>query len=176
MAYTFTEIVFTSGTTFDSLYADSLEDLESGTCIFPNTHNSENKKDTLINVLCNQEHENMKSIEVAKDGVVCMWLQCYFLYNTLLWKHGLVGKINNSKSWTWTNEFHQANKDWIQSIGGTKFALECIKGGRIDTYFTKGTTDGMCLGTLTTKDLEDDVQDTYITTTQPILKRMTWEY
>ena len=78
--------------------------------------------------------------------------------------HVLVGKINNSKAWTYTNAFHQANKEWIQSLCGTKFALECIKGSRIDTYFTQATTDGICLGSLTTQDLNDNI------------KLMTWEY
>ena len=106
----------------------------------------------------------MKDIIVSKDGVVCMYIQGMYKDNTYTWMNTLVGKLNNSKSWTWTSEFHQANKEWIQSLGGTKFALECLKDSRIDTYFTQATTNGICLGTLTTEDLEDNI------------KRMTWEY
>ena len=164
MAYTFTEKTFTTGSTFDSLYADSLDSLESGTVVFNDSDTADKKKQFLIKLMCNNNYGGMKNVEVAKDGVVCMWVQGWFKDNTYLWQNVLVGKINNSKAWTYTNEFHQAHKDWIQSIGGTKFALECVKGAEIDTYFTQGTTDGVCLGSLTAEDFGT------------IMKRMTWEY
>ena len=44
MAYTFTEKTFTTGSTFDSLYADSLEDLESGTVVFDSEFSADKKK------------------------------------------------------------------------------------------------------------------------------------
>tara|TARA_R100001198_G_C5214455_1_gene198667 strand:- start:208 stop:705 length:498 start_codon:yes stop_codon:yes gene_type:complete len=165
MSYTFTETeTFTIDSTFDSLYADSLADLESGTVVFDSESTTDEKKTYMIKLMNEQNYHNMKNIIVAKDGVTCMYVQGVYQNNTYTWMNVLVGKINNSKTWTYTNEFHQANKDWIQSLGGTKFALECIKDSRIDTYFTQATTDGICLGTLTTEDLEDN------------LKRMIWEY
>tara|TARA_X000000368_G_scaffold418200_1_gene417000 strand:- start:1316 stop:1846 length:531 start_codon:yes stop_codon:yes gene_type:complete len=176
MAYTFTEKTFTTGSTFDSLYEDSLSALEGGTVVFQDSDTAEEKKNTLVKLMCNQNYHNMKNIEVAKDGVVCMWVQGLYANNVYIWQNVLVGKINNSKAWTYTSEFHQANKDWIQSIGGTRFALECIKNSAIDTYFTQATTDGICLGTLSTVDLIDETQDEYITEAAPVMKRMLWEY
>jgi hypothetical protein len=165
MSYTFTETEnFTLDDTFDSLYADSLSDLEDGTVKFDADQTADEKKQFVIKLMNEQNYNNMKDIIVAKDGVVCMYIQGMYKDNTYTWMNTLVGKLNNSKSWTWTSEFHQANKDWIQSLGGTKFALECLKDSRIDTYFTQATTNGICLGTLTTEDLEDN------------MKRMTWEY
>lgn len=175
MAYTFTEKTFTTGSTFDSLYADSLDSFENGTVVFNDSDTADEKKEFLVNLMCNQNYHNMKNIEVAKDGVVCMWVQGKFLDNIFTWENVLVGKINNSKAWTYTNEFHQAHKDWIQSIGGTKFALECVKGAEIDTYFTKGTTDGVCLGSLTIEDLAYVTSEEY-TSNLPTMKRMTWEF
>ena len=164
MAYTFTEVdTFTIDSTFDSLYADSLADLESGTVFFDSEFTTDEKKARMIKLINNENYINMKNIIVAKDGTTCMYVQGKYENNTYTWMNVLVGKINNSKAWTWTSEFHQANKDWIQSLGGTKFALECIKDSRIDTYFTQATTDGVCLGSLTTEDVEE-------------AKRMTWEY
>jgi hypothetical protein len=93
-----------------------------------------------------------------------MYVQGKYVDNTYTWANALVGRINNSKAWTWSSEFHEANKEWIQSLGGTKFALECIKDSRIDTYFTAGTNAGVFLGTLTTEHLDDN------------MKKMTWEY
>lgn len=165
MSYTFTEVdTFLIDSTFDSLYADSIADLESGTVIFKDNAKDAEKRQRVINLMNNQNYHNMKNIVIAKDGTTCMYVQGMFKDNTYTWMNALVGKISNSKAWTWTSEFHQANKDWIQSLGGTKFALECIKDSRIDTYFTQATTDGVCLGSLTTEDLGDN------------LKRMTWEY
>lgn len=165
MSYTFTETdTFTIDDTFDSLYADSLSDLEGGTVKFGADQTADEKKQFVIQLMNEQNYNNMKDIIVAKDGVVCMYIQGMYKDNTYTWMNTLVGKLNNSKAWTWTSEFHQANKEWIQSLGGTKFALECLKDSRIDTYFTQATTNGICLGTLTTEDLEDNI------------KRMTWEY
>lgn len=164
MAYTFTEKTFTTGSTFDSLYADSLDDLESGTVVFEDSFTADEKKQFLIRLMCTNNYGGMKNIEVAKDGEVCMWVQGLFQDSTYTWMNVLVGKLNNSKAWCSSSEFHQANKDWIQSIGGNKFALECIKDSKIDTFFTQTTTNGICLGSLTAQDFGT------------IMKRMTWEY
>ena len=167
MSYTFTEVdTFPIDETFDSLYADSLEDINSGTIVFTDETDDE-KKQIIISLLNEQNYSSMKNIIIAKDETPCMYIHGKFTDNTYTWIVALVGKINNSKSWTWTSEFHQANKDWIQSLGGTKFALECVVGSRIDTYFTQATTDGVCLGTLSetpTEALDDRT------------KVMTWEY
>ena len=96
--------------------------------------------------------------KIYKDDVPVMFNHCVFQDNMFLWVTGIVAKVNNSKAWTWTSEFHQANKSWIQSIGGTKFAIECIKGARIDTYFTAGTNEGICLGTLEEQDRENNMK------------------
>lgn len=170
MAYTFTEKTFTTGNTFDSLYADSLDSLESGTVNFNSeTNTAETKKQFLKELMCDQNYHTMKNIEVAKDGVVCMWVQGKFENNTYTWMNVLVGKLENSKSWCSSAEFHQAHKDWILSIGATKFSLECIKGGEIDTYFTSINNAGICLGTLSTQDF-DPIEGV------PQMKIMSWEY
>ncbi len=165
MSYTFTETgTFTIDSTFDSLYADSLSDLEGGTVVFNSDATATEKKNTIIQLMNGQGYDNIKNVIVAKDEVVCMYVQGMYKENTYTWMNVLVGKINNSKAWTWSSEFHEANKSWIQSLGGTKFALECIKDSRIDTYFTAGTNAEVFLGTLTTEELDDN------------MKRMTWEY
>ena len=51
MAYTFTEVdTFTIDSTFDSLYADSLADLESGTVFFDSELTADEKKARMITV------------------------------------------------------------------------------------------------------------------------------
>jgi hypothetical protein len=76
----------------------------------------------------------------------------------------LVGKINNSKAWCATSEFHQANKDFITSLGGNSWAVECLKDTAIDNFFTTLNTAGICLGTLEETDLENNI------------KQMKWTY
>ena len=165
MSYTFTETeTFTIDSTFDSLYTDSISDLESGTVIFGADQTDDDKKQFVIQLMNEQNYHNMKNIIIAKDGTVCMYIQGKFQDNTYTWMNTLVGKLSNSKSWCSSSEFHEANKTWIQSIGGTKFQLEFIKDTAIDTFFTGIHNAGICLGTLTTEDIEDN------------MKRMTWEY
>lgn len=163
MSYTFTQInTFTLDDTFDSLYADSLDDIKSGTILSEHLSKSDAEIKKLTEDSMN--YSTGYNVIVAKDDVACLYIQGKYEDNTYTWMNALVGKINNSKAWTWTSEFHEANKSWIQSLGGTKFALQCVKNSRIDTYFTQATTNGICLGSLTTQDLNDNI------------KLMTWEY
>lgn len=165
MSYTFTETeIFTMDSTFDSLYADSIADMENGTARLGTSTSAEEKKQIVIQLMNEQNYHNMKNIIIAKDGIVCMYIQGKYENNTYTWMNALVGKLNNSKSWCSSSEFHEANKTWIQSIGGTKFELEFVKDSAIDTFFTGIHNAGICLGTLSTEDLDNN------------MKRMTWEY
>lgn len=165
MSYTFTETeIFTMDSTFDSLYADSIADMENGTARLGTSTSAEEKKQIVIQLMNEQNYHNMKNIIIAKDGIVCMYIQGKYENNTYTWMNALVGKLNNSKSWCSSSEFHEANKTWIQSIGGTKFELEFVKDSAIDTFFTGIHDAGICLGTLSTEDLDNN------------MKRMTWEY
>lgn len=165
MSYTFTEVqTFSIDDDFDSIYADSLSDLEGGTVVFGSNATDTEKKNRIIKLMNEQNYANMKNVIVTKDDTPCLYIQGLYQDNTYTWMNVLVGRVNDSKSWTWTNAFHQAHKEWIQSLGGNKFALECIKYSRIETYFTAGTEAGVFLGTLTTTPLEDG------------MIRMTWEY
>ncbi len=165
MSYTFTETeIFTLDDTFDSLYTDSLSDIEGGTIAFSADRTADEKKQFVIKLINEQNYNNMKNIIVAKDGTTCMYIQGRFQDNTYTWMNGLVGKINDSKAWTATSTFHQANKDWILSLGGDSWAIETIKGTAIDTFFTMMNDNGICLGTLEEIDLEDN------------MKQMKWTY
>ena len=76
MSYTFTETeTFTIDSTFDSLYADSLDDLESGTVVFEDSFTTDDKKQFIITHMNAQDLENTKNIIVDKDGTSCMYVQ-----------------------------------------------------------------------------------------------------
>ena len=67
MAYTFTEKTFTDDSIFESLYSDSLADIQGGTVHFCTTLDTEDaKKQYVKGLICDQNYTNMKNIEVAK--------------------------------------------------------------------------------------------------------------
>lgn len=155
MSYTFTEVqTFPIDETFDRLYADSIDDMVGGTVRFGDS----NQRELIIEFLNGVSYAHMKNIVVASNDVPCMYLQCRFVDNTLTWVNAIVGKINNSKAWCATSEFHQANKDFITSLGGNSWAVECLKDAAIDNFFTTLNTAGICLGTLEETDLENDIK------------------
>ena len=165
MAYTWVEVeTFDIDDEWNSLYEDSKEDLDGGTVIQNPEWNDQEKKNYMIHLMNDNDIHNQKNIKIYKDGVPAMFNHCYFQNNHYIWVTGIVAKINNSKSWTATTEFHQANKDHVTSLGGTHWGIECIKGSAIDTFYTMMHNNGICFGTLEETDLEHN------------MKRMLWEY
>jgi len=75
MSYTFTEVdTFPIDETFDSLYADSLEDINSGTIVFTDETDDE-KKQIIISLLNEQNYSSMKNIIIAKmKHLVCIFM------------------------------------------------------------------------------------------------------
>ena len=74
MTYTFTEVeTFNIDDDFDSLYTDSLDDLNGGTIVANGT--AEEKKQRLIQLVNEQNIHNMKNIIIARDGKPCMYIQ-----------------------------------------------------------------------------------------------------
>lgn len=165
MAYTFTmqDTPFAQDATFDRLYADSLDDFESGTVSF-RTGLSDSDKKTRIYTLLNQGgYDNEKLISISKDGTVCMYIQGWIKENTLVWQNAIVGKINNSKSWCSTQQFHQQNKEWIESQGCNAWEVHSLPGSRIETFFKAVKDSGNMLGT-------------FSETTDNGLLKMKWEF
>ena len=61
MSYTFTETeTFATDSTFDSLYADSLADMEGGTVIFDEGSSDTDKRTLIIQLMNEQDYNNMK--------------------------------------------------------------------------------------------------------------------
>lgn len=165
MTYTFTihNNIFPLDATFDRLYADSLDDFESGTLNFRNGLTSEQKKAYVYRYLCQGGHENEKLISIAKDGTTCMYIQGWIKENTLVWQNAMVGKINNSKSWCSTQQFHQQNKEWIESQGCNAWEVHSLPGTRIQTFFKAVNDSGNMFGT-------------FSETTDNGIVRMKWEF
>jgi len=165
MTYTFTlqNTPFAQDATFDRLYADSLDDFESGTVVF-RTGLSDSDKKTRIYTLLNQGgYDNEKLISISKDGTVCMYIQGWIKDNTLVWNSAIVGKINNSKSWCSTQQFHQQNKEWIESQGCNAWEVHSLPGTKIETFFKTVNNSGNMFGT-------------FSETTDNGIVKMRWEF
>lgn len=158
MAYTFTlqDTPFAQDTTFDRLYADSLDDFESGTVNFRTGLSESDKKTRVYTFLTQGRYENEKLISISKDDVVCMYIQGWIKDNTLVWNNAVTGKINNSKAYCSEQAFHEANKTWVQSQGCNAWEVHCIPNTRIDTFFVSISNAGRTVGTFT-RTVENDV-------------------
>ena len=164
MAYTFTETNnFAIDSTFDSLYADTIEDIDSGTVTLDSGTTDDEKKQRII-ALMNNGYNNQTNIIVAKDGVTCMYIQGHIKDNTYVWNNGLTGKINNSKSWLSESAFWTANKNWIQSKGCTAFEVNSIANSRVEIFLVGIDNASKTEGTLS-KSTNDNG-----------LRVMRWEY
>ena len=136
MAYTFNLLdSISKDTLFDRLYADSKEDFDDGTVVFPTSSTEDDKKNMIYNLLTQGGYENEKLISISKDDVVCMYIQGWIKDNTLVWNNAITGKVSNSKAYCSEQTFHEANKTWIQSQGCNAWEVHCIPDNRIDTFF-----------------------------------------
>ena len=149
MAYTFTlqDTPFAKDATFDSLYADSLEDFDSGTVIFGTGADDEYKIYHVYNMITQTGYGDDKFISISKDSATIMLIQGYIKNSTLVWNIAVTVKINNSKSWCATSEFYVDNKAWIQSQGCNAWEVHCIPDTRIDTFFVGVSDAGKTQGT-----------------------------
>lgn len=132
---------------FDRLYSDSLDSLESGTVVFASQSLDEDMENTIHTLLTQGGYENEKIITISRDNSICMYIQGWIKDNTLVWNNALVGKINNSKSWCASQQFHTENKEWIESQGCTAWEVHCLKDSRIETFFKAVNDSGNMLGT-----------------------------
>ena len=165
MAYTFTihDTAFLQDTTFDRLYADSLDDFDSGTVKWRTGLSDAEKKERVYAFLNQGMHDNEKLISINKDDTVCMYIQALIKDNTFIWNNAITGKISNSKAYCSEQTFHEANKTWIQSQGCNAWEVHCIPDCRVDTFFVSISGAGKTVGTFT-RTLEDD------------LCKLRWEY
>ena len=149
MAYTFTlhDTPFAKDATFDSLYADSIEDFDSGTVIFGTGATDEYKIYRVYNMITQTGYGDDKFISISKDSATIMLIQGYIKNSTLVWNIAVTGKINNSKSWCATSEFYVDNKAWIQSQGCNAWEVHCIPDTRVDTFFVGVSDAGKTQGT-----------------------------
>ena len=165
MAYTWVKVdKFDIDNEWNSLYEDSKDHLDGGTIIQNPDWTEDEKKQYMIHLMNDQDVYNQHNIKIYKDNVPVMFNHCVYQNGLFLWITGIVAKVNDSKSWTATTEFHQANKDYVQSLGGTHWGIECIKGTSIDTFYTGMHNSGICFGTLEETDLDNN------------MKHMIWEY
>lgn len=167
MSYSFREIDnFVIDDTFNVLYNDSITDMEGGTARFTEGLTPEEKKNTVLGWVNGQwsNEDNIKKLIISKDGVDVIFIQACIKDNTYFWQTGLARAIDGSKSYLATKEFYEANRDYIQSLGYSKWGQETLTTGTA-VFFTGVQNAGKCVGTFSKTDDEDSGASTLI-----------WEY
>lgn len=155
MAITFERADTIDDSIFDSLFATSLDDFKAGTFLYPDTVTTDEqiKQYTKETFITNQNTNTKHGILVKKDGVAINWIAGnHNPANTYTWSLVLNGAIDGSKAVFYTSEWHTNHKAYQESIGVSKYIIPCIKGSRVDTYFTQAQANGIMLGSYTKTD------------------------
>ena len=111
MAYTFTlqDTPFAKDATFDSLYADSIEDFDSGTVVFGTGATDEYKIYRVYNMITQTGYGDDKFISISKDSATIMQIQ------------GYIKKAKGSKKFYWMGRRDSFKgsmryQDWLISL------------------------------------------------------------
>jgi hypothetical protein len=167
MAITFERADTIDDTLFDSLFQTSLDDIKSGTLLYPSTLSTDDQIKEWTKEQFNYEAVSRHGILVKKDGSPINWIVGnHNPSDTFVWAWVLNGTVNGSKAVFHSAEWHTAHRTYQESIGVSKYIITCVKDSRVDTYFQRLQTDGVCLGTYT-REINDD---------SPNNVRHCWEY
>ena len=148
MAITFERADTIDDATFDTLFAASLDDIKSGTLIYPDTITTDEELKEYVKNVFNEHNYAKHGILVKKDTTPINWIVGnHNPSDTYTWALVLNGTINGSKAIFYSAEWHTAHKAYQQSIGVSKYIIPCIKDSRVDVYFQRLQADGVCLGT-----------------------------
>jgi len=163
MAITFERADTIDDSTFDILFAASLDDIKSGTLLYPNSITTDEElKEYVKNIFVNQDNNARHGILVKKDTTPINWIVGnHNPSDTYTWALVLNGTVNGSKAVFYTSEWHTNHKAYQQSIGVSKYQIPCIKDSRVDNYFTQAQTDGVMLGNYTKIDNQNSVSHTW---------------
>ena len=149
MTITFEKINKIDDTTFDNLYADSLDDINSGTIVKPDDVITDEQTKQLVHDSCYSTYtvdENRYCVLAKKDDTPFMWIVGTKNNNVFRWETVLNAKIDGSREIFATQEFQNAYAEYLKSVGINTWEILCVKDKRVDTYFIRLQDAGKCLG------------------------------
>lgn len=154
MTITFEKANTIDDATFDILFAASLDDIKSGTFLYPDSVTTDDEIKTYVRGVFFDGNTNTNhGILVKKDTTPINWIVGnHNPSDTYTWALVLNGSVNGSKSVFYTAEWHTNHKAYQESIGVSKYKIPCIKDSRVDTYFTTAQSNGIMLGNYTYED------------------------
>ena len=155
---------------FNTLYNDSLTDMESGSMMFPSGLDDDGKKSHMKNML-----EQNTMVLFKKDGTPCLYasgkkVDIYAFYengavndigeydptkpkheftNLFHWQHAIFGNVNGNKDWSRTEDFFTGMKEYLLTLSVSGYMIEPIKGKALDVSFKQSQANGVTLGTYT---------------------------
>jgi len=147
---------------FNSLYADSVDDLGAGSMIFPNENFNADEKKTYIKKILNRDikilyKKDETPVAYANGSVLSEY--AYYLdgnitnnktihNNIFYFKTAIMGNIDGNKNWIRTAELFTAMKNYLvseHSVDG--MLIEAVKGKSLGLSFKQSQANGVCQGT-----------------------------
>lgn len=148
---------------FNSLYADSVDDLGAGSMIFPEEMNADEKKaytklmlEKDIKVfwkddstpLCYGSGQILPEFAYYENGD---WKQTKHTFTNLFCFHtAIMGNLDGNKNWIRTAELFTAMKNYLvseHSVDG--MLINAVKGKSLALSFKQSQANGVCQGTYT---------------------------
>ena len=146
---------------FNSLYADSVDDLGAGSMMFPEEMNADEKKAFMKSMLEKNTMVLFKNdttpIIYANGNILPEyayyengdWQQTKHTFTNLFyWTHAIFGNVDGNKNWVRTAEFFTNMKAYLvseHSVDG--MLIEAVKGQALATSFKQSQANGVCQGT-----------------------------
>ena len=155
---------------FDTLYADSLDDLGAGSMLFPDGLDADDnpreldadekkafmksmlEKNTMVlfkndtTPLCYASGKVIDTFAFYENGD---WTQTKHSFtNLFLWTHAIFGNVDGNKDWVRTAEFFTNMKAYLvseHSVDG--MLIDAEKGKSLATSFKQSQANGVCQGT-----------------------------
>tara|TARA_R110002020_G_scaffold132624_2_gene296111 strand:+ start:1079 stop:1612 length:534 start_codon:yes stop_codon:yes gene_type:complete len=146
---------------FNSLYADSVDDLGAGSMWFPDDYNADEKK-AYTKTKLNEDikvlfKDDTTPIIYANGHIVSEY--AYYLdgdytkekttyTNLFYWTTAIMGNVDGNKNWVRTAEFFTAMKNYLvsqHSVDG--MLIEANKGKSLTVSFKQSQANGVCQGT-----------------------------
>lgn len=155
---------------FNTLYNDSLADMEAGSMMFPVGLDADGKKAHMKNML-----EQNTMVLFKKDGTPCLYasgekIDTYAFYengakdengehdptkqkheftNLFLWQHAIFGNVDGTKDWASSADFFTGMKEYLLTLSVSGYIIEPYKGKALDVSFKQSQANGVTLGTYT---------------------------
>ena len=145
---------------FNTLYADSLSDMNAGSMIFPDGLDAAGKKAHMKTML-----EQNTMVLFKKDTTPCLYASgkkvdtlAYYengdhtqtkhnFTNLFYWEHAIFGNVDGNKDWASSADFFTGMKQYLLTLSVDGYVIQPVKGKALDVSFKQSQANGVTLRT-----------------------------